>query len=187
VLSCRTCTRFAEDAWLSTADGSRAVCGSSGSGTAAVQCSGNAVLLSCCLEGVFHEHGDGHGSDAARNGCDGAAFGGYAGEIDIAGEAVARFFAGVFDAVDADIDDDDTVFDPIGLDHIGAAYGGDEDIGTAADGGEVFGSRMGDGDGGIGIFCHEEQSHGLADDHAATKDYGFGTIGIDASGGEEAH
>lgn len=46
---------------------------------------------------------------------------------------------------------------------------------------------MGDGDGGVGIFCHEEKCHGFADDHAASEDYGFGTIGIDAGGGEESH
>ena len=97
-------------------------------------------MLAGGLEGVFHEHGDGHGADAAGNGSDGAALGGYAGEIDIASEAVAGFFAGVFDAVDADIDDDGSVFYPIGLDHIGATYGGDKDVSAAADGGEVFGA-----------------------------------------------
>lgn len=98
------------------------------------------MLLAGGLEGVFHEHGDSHGADAAGNGGDGATLGGYAGEIDIAGEAVAGFFAGVFDAVDADIDHDGSVFYPIGLNHIGATYGGDKDISAAADGGEVFGA-----------------------------------------------
>ena len=58
-------------------------------------------------------------------------------ERDVAGEAVAGFLAGVFDAVDADIDDDGTGFHPVRLDHFRAADRGDEDVRAAADGGQV--------------------------------------------------
>lgn len=138
------------------------------------------VLLFGGLEGVAHEEGDGHGADAAWDGSDGGAFGGDFGEIHVAGEAVAVFRGGVFDAVDADVDDDGARFDPIGFDHFGATDGGDDDVGAAANGGEVVRTGVGDGDGGVNAFCHEKECHGLADDHGATDDDGFCASGFDA-------
>ena len=42
--------------------------------------------------GVVQKHGDGHGTNAARDGCDGARFFADSGVIDIANEAITRFF-----------------------------------------------------------------------------------------------
>src|SRR5262245_39911316 len=49
---------------------------------------------------VPHEHGDGHGTDAARHGCDGADSRAHRGEVHVAGEP-----AGI-EPVHADVDDD---------------------------------------------------------------------------------
>jgi len=87
------------------------------------------------LEGVFHKHRDGHGADPAGDRCNGGAARGDFREIDIAGEAVAGFFGGVRNTIDADVDDDRTGFHPIRLDHFRATYRGDQDVGAAADGG----------------------------------------------------
>src|SRR5258706_5528222 len=56
-------------------------------------------------------------------------------------------------------------------DHAGAADGGYENVGAAADCGQVGSLRMTDGDGGVGI----EQQHGggLADDVTTADDDGF--------------
>ena len=131
------------------------------------------------MEGVFHEHGDGHGADSAGDRGDGGAVGGDFWVGHVSDEPGAGFFRGVRDAVDADIDDDGTGLDPICLYHFRAAYGGDEYIGTAANGGEVCGAGVGDGDGGVGSFCEEEHGHGLADDHGAANDDGFCSFGLD--------
>ena len=136
------------------------------------------------MEGVFHEHGNGHGADAAGDGGNGGGVGGGFVEGDVAGEAEAGLFGGIRYAVDANVDDDGSGFDPFTTDHFGAADGGDENVGAAADGGEILGARVGDGDGGVGTFGEKEERHGLADDHAAANDNGLGTSGGDAGFGE---
>jgi len=44
---------------------------------------------------------------------------------------------------------------------------------------------VGDGDGGVASFSHEEEGHGFADDHGATDDDGFFAGGVDVGGFEE--
>ncbi len=139
------------------------------------------------FEGIGDEHGDGHGADAAGDWGDGGAARGDVGEVDIADDAVAVFGGWVGDAVDADVDDDGTVFDEVSGDEFRAADGGDEDIGVAADGGEVAGAGVGDGDGGVAAFAagHEEEGEGFADDHGAADDDDAGSGGFDAVFDEE--
>ena len=56
-------------------------------------------------------------------------------------------------------------------DHSGRADGGDENVGAAADLGQVACLRMADGHGGISV--QQQHCHGLADDVAAADDHGF--------------
>ena len=56
-------------------------------------------------------------------------------------------------------------------DHAGASDGGDQDIGAAADRGQIVSFLMADGDGGICI--QQQHGGGLADDIAAANDHRF--------------
>ena len=136
----------------------------------------------------MHEHGDGHGTDAAGDGGDGAAFRGDFVEGDIADEAAALGGGRVVDAIDTDVDDGGALLDEISGDKTGFADGGDEDVGRAADVGDVFGAAVGDGDGGVAAFAfvHEQQGHRFADDHASSEHNGVGAGGFDARFHEEA-
>ena len=78
--------------------------------------------------GVVQEHGDGHGTNAARDGCDGARFFADGLIIDIADEAITRFFGFVVYAVDANIDDDCAILYHVGCDGVGMSRHHDEDI-----------------------------------------------------------
>ena len=150
--------------------------------------------------GVAHEHGDGHGTDAAGNGSEGA--GGVEGVgMDVANErgafgvefieasgkiAEQRFgFGGIGDFVGADIDHGGTGAEPIGLDVTGFAHGSDDDIGAANYGGEVARLGMADGDGGVGV--HEEEGHGFADNVAAAEDDGVGAFDGNIVATEDFH
>lgn len=154
---------------------------------------GHGWVLGLCLsefegaEGVVHEHGDGHGADAAGDGGHVAGFGGNGVVVGIADEAVAPGSLGGFDAVDADVDNGGAVFDHVGGDEVGAPDGGDEEVGLSGDGGEVGGAGMTDGDGGVAGegFAHHEEGGGFADDLAAPEDDDVFTFGLDAAAGDE--
>lgn len=135
------------------------------------------------MEGVFHEHGDGHGADAAGDGGDGGGEGGDLFVGYVAYEASAGLFGGVRDAVDSYVDDDRAFLDPVCFYHFRAAYGGDENVGAAADGGEVFGTGVGDCD--CGVSGDEERCDGFAYEHAAAEDYRFCSFGVDFRAFEE--
>jgi len=139
-------------------------------------------------EGVLHEHRDGHGAYAARDGSDGFAEGGDFLECDIADETVAFRARRVFDAVDPDIDDDGTLRNMFFFQKIRSADGGDYNVGAAGDFREVAGAGMGEGDGGIAAFAfaHQEQCHRFADDAASPDDNDIGTGGFDSGFGEQA-
>ena len=78
--------------------------------------------------GVVQEHGDGHGTNAARDGCDGARFFADRCVIDIANEAITRFFGFVGYAVDTNVDDDCAVLHHIGSNGVGMSCHHNEDI-----------------------------------------------------------
>src|SRR6266851_5722224 len=144
------------------------------------------------FDGVAHEHGDGHGADAAGHGrersgnVDGAG-------MDVADESAslgAEFFEavrkvvkeplGFFEvrnAVGTDINDRRAGLDPVRFHVAGFAHGGDDDIGAAEDIGQIARFGMADGDGGVGV--HEEKGHGFADDVAAAEDNGVGAFDLD--------
>src|SRR5882724_2694718 len=148
--------------------------------------------------GIAHEHGDGHGTDAAGDGSEraggidgvgmnvadeGAAFGAEFFETvrEIFEEALGLL--GIGDAVGADVDDrgagpsSRSRLDPIGFDVAGFAHGGDDDVGAAEDIGQIAGFGMANGHGGVGV--HEEKRHGLADDIAAAEDHRVGAFDLD--------
>src|SRR5712664_699391 len=152
------------------------------------------------FDGVAHEHGDGHGADAAghrreRSGnVDGAG-------MDIADESAsfgAEFFEavrkvvkeplGFFEvrnAVGTDINDRRAGLDPVRFHVAGFAHGGDDDIGAAEDFGQIARFGMADGDSGVGV--HQEQGHGFADDVAAAEDDGVGAFDLDVVAAQNFH
>ena len=71
---------------------------------------------------------------------------------------------------------------------MGFADGGDEDVGAAAEAGEVAAAAVGHGDGGVapGALGHEEQREGLAHDHAAPQHHDARAFGGDVVFEEEA-
>ena len=81
------------------------------------------------------------------------------------GQAFAR------DAIDADVDDQRARLDPVALDHLGLADGGDEHVGATDDFGQIAGARMGDGDGAA--FAQQQLRHGLADQDRAPDHHGI--------------
>src|SRR6266852_3932042 len=152
------------------------------------------------FDGVAHEHGDGHGADAAGNG------GERSGNVDGAGmhvadesacfgaeffEAVRKVvkkplgFFGVRNAVGANIDDCCAGLDPVRFHVAGFAHGGDDDIGAAEDFGQIARFGMADRDGGVGV--HEEKGHGFADDVAAAEDHGIGAFDLDFVAAKNFH
>ena len=84
-------------------------------------------------------HGNRHWADTAGDRCDVGGFGCDRLEFDIADGS--RAFAGIFDAVDADVDDGDTVFDHVCAYEIWAADCGDQYVCLAGDLSEVAGAQ----------------------------------------------
>ena len=138
-------------------------------------------------EGVVHEHRDGHGADAAGDGGEVARLGGDGVVIGITDEAVAALCFGIFDAVDADVDDGGAVLDHLGGEEMGAPDRGDDEVGLAGNGGEVGGAGMADRDGGVAGegFAHHEEGGGFADDLAAPEDHNVFALGLDSAAGDE--
>ena len=62
---------------------------------------------------MLHQHGDGHWAHSTRHRRDGSGHLFDRVEVDVAHETLARFFAGVSDFVDTNVDDDGA-----GLDHV---------------------------------------------------------------------
>src|SRR5579883_1009006 len=99
----------------------------------------------------------------------------------------------VGDLIDAYINHGCARLDEVACDHPSAADGGDQNIGAAADGGQVFRFGMANSDRGVGV--EEQHGYGLADDVAATDDDGFlsgdGNVAalqnFHASGGRARH
>ena len=130
-----------------------------------------ALLLAAVIGGqrplpadrIGQEHGDGHGSDPARNGRDERRLLRNGGIVD-----VPRQFA--VDTVDPDVDDHGALFDHIRGDKIGLSDGGNEDIGARALLCEPDSTRMADGDRRIGV--EEQQRHRPPDNIAPADDDG---------------
>ena len=150
--------------------------------------------------GVAHEHGDGHGANAAGNrsekacGVDGVGVNvtdqnaAFLTEFFQARKRIfqqARGFSGIGNLVGADIDHRGAGADPVRLDESRFAHGGNENIGAANDFGKIACFGMANGDGSVGM--HQEKSHGLADDVAAAEHDGVGAFDGDLVAAKNFH
>ena len=108
------------------------------------------------------KNGARHGADAAGNGGDGLDDGLDLGKAGVAAEVAVRA------NVDADIQHDLTGAHALRADHTGLTGGDDEDIGLAADVGQVLAAAVADGHGRV--LGKQQQGDRLADDQAAADD-----------------
>lgn len=92
--------------------------------------------------GVVQEHGDGHGTNATWDGCDGVRFFADGCVIDVANEAITRFFGFVGYAVDANVDDDCAILYHVCCDGVGMPCHHDEDVCLTGEMPEVARARM---------------------------------------------
>jgi hypothetical protein len=143
----------------------------------------------CGPDSVAHEHGDGHGADAAGNRSKKsgrvkgvgmnvadkhAAL--FAEFVKALGEVFqqARRLGGIGNFVGADIDDGSSRADPVGLYVARFAHGRDDNIGATHEFREI--SRFGVADSDRSVCVHEKESHGLADDVAAAQNDRVGAL-----------
>ena len=89
------------------------------------------------------------------------------------------------DAVHADVDHGRAGLDPVGADHPRAADGGDQDVGAAADLGEVARARVADGDRRVG--SEQQLRHRLAEQVRAADHDGLGALERRAGLREQQH
>ena len=149
---------------------------------------------------VAHEHGDGHGADAAGNGRERAS--GVNGiRMNVANERAAfsaelleplreiveeaLSFGSIGHAISANINDGGGGHDPFGLHEAGFAHGGHDDVWAAHDAGKIARFRMADSDCGVGV--HEQKRHGLANDVAASENDGVGALDLDIVAAQDFH
>src|SRR6267142_2936635 len=152
------------------------------------------------FDGIAHEQGDGHGTDAAwdrskrARGIDGVG-------VNVTDEdrtfltefcqALRKILEELLDFdlvgnfICADVDYRRAGFEPIGLYVTGFAHGRHYDVGPAYDTGKITRLRVADRDGGVGV--HEEQGHWFADDVTATEDDGVYTLDGDFVAAENFH
>ena len=77
----------------------------------------------------------------------------------------------VGDAVDAYVDHGGSGLHVVAGDHAGSANRRYQDVGAAADSGQIARFRVADGDGGV--LIEQQHGYGLADNVAASYDHGF--------------
>ena len=114
------------------------------------------------IQAVGEKHRDGHGTDAARHGRDGARHLLNLGKVDVADQAIASLFGLIVHAVRTDVDDDGALLHPILLHHLRAPARRDDDVGFAADSLRIPRLRVHHGYGTI--FLHQKHRRRHADD-----------------------
>ena len=85
----------------------------------------------------------------------------------------------------ADVDHRRAGLDPVALDQPRLPDGGDEHVGAAADGGEVAGARVADGDGGVGV--QQQRGDRAADEVGAADDDRLGALEPDVVAAQQLH
>ena len=88
-------------------------------------------------------------------------------------------------AVDADVDHVGALLDPVALHELGPPDGGDEDVGAAADRGEVARARVAGGDGRVG--GQQQRGDRLADEVRAADHDGLGALERDVVAAQQLH
>ena len=152
------------------------------------------------FDGVAHEHGDGHGADAAGDGSQRTG-GVHSVRMNVAdehGTLLAEFceslreifqeffgFEFVGDFVRADVNNGGAGFEPVGFDVTGFAHRSDDDVRATNDVWQVARFGVADGDGGVRV--HQEKSHRLADDVAAAENDGVGAFDGDIVAAKNFH
>ena len=116
------------------------------------------------VQRVAQQHGDGQRADAAGHGRDVAGYFFDRLEIHVAHQTAIG-------AVDAHVDHRRAGLDHVGGDEFRLADGHDEDVGRAADFGQIVGAAVADRDRGVAARAalHEHDRHGLAHDVAAAQ------------------
>ena len=120
------------------------------------------------LHDVEEEHGDRHGTDAARDRADPPRSFGHRDVIDVPDRFV--FAVGSENSVNAHIDDDCPRLDHVGGDEARDSRRGHQDVGFSGQFGDLGGELVAGNDGGL--LPHEEDGDGFADDVARTDDDG---------------
>ena len=133
----------------------------------------------CRLYGIGEQHGDGHGTDTARNGGNEGGLRRDRREINVAAEPSVRV------AVHADIYHGGTLLHHIGGDEACFPDGGNEDIRLTGDGGKECRFRVTDGN--RRVRGKEKERHRRADDIGAPDDDGTLSGRVDARAADELH
>lgn len=136
------------------------------------------ILPFGCFQRIQHQHGAGHGANAAGHRGDVTGLLAGLGKIDVPVQLA------VSAAVDAHVDDDSAGLDHIAGDKALAAHGGHQNIGGGADLFQVLGLGVADGDGGV--LGQQQQRGGLAHDVGAADDHGIFTGDLGAGGLDHA-
>ena len=91
-------------------------------------------------------------------------------EVDIPHPAVAFLRVRVIDSVATHVDDERPRFNPVPLDHLGPAHGGDQDVGFAHHARQVLSAGVADGHSGISL--HQQQRYRHTDNIRASQHNG---------------
>src|SRR5690242_3299429 len=104
--------------------------------------------------------------------------------LGVAGEQV-RELGQICHTVHANVDDSYSGLHEVAGDQAGAADSSNQDVGAAADFGEVASLGMADGHGGVGV--QQKHCHGFADNVTAANDNRFRTWDLDPASLEHFH
>lgn len=136
-------------------------------------------------EDVLHQHGNRHGSDTAWDRGDvGGDLGGSIG-VDVTNESGARLFGAVRDDIGAHVNDDSARLEPVALDKVRLANGGNENIGLTNELLQVLGGRVALGDGGI--LASEHSADGATDNVRASEDHSMLALEVESGVLEQNH
>lgn len=134
---------------------------------------------------VVHEEAHRHGPDAARNWSDESRALRRGRKVDVADEPISGLLALVGDGVDAAVDDDGSLLDPLARHELCPAHGDDEYVCSAHDALQIPGLGVADGDGGVVPL--EQLRHWRAHQLAPADHDGVGALQVDPAPLDELH
>ena len=151
---------------------------------------GSSLLLvleveSSGLDDVLQKHGNGHGTNTAGNRSDGGSDLGGRLELDVTNQADTGLLGSVLNVVGTDINDDSTLLEPLALDEVRLANGGNNNVGLLEELLEIGGLGVADGNGCVGVL--EEVADGAAHDITTTEDNSVLSLELNTSVGEKGH
>mmetsp|Transcript_21584 Transcript_21584/g.42388 ORF Transcript_21584/g.42388 Transcript_21584/m.42388 type:complete len:447 (-) Transcript_21584:40-1380(-) len=107
------------------------------------------------VDGVDHEHSNGHGANTTGDGCDGASDLASSLVVNITAHAHTALAGGVLLKVNTNVDDGGTRLDPVTLDELGLANGSNEDISLTAHLLEIRSAGVANAYSGMSVEEHE--------------------------------